>query len=234
MKRGAEAGDGVVHRLAKWDRLKVAEVFSEENAAYRGRAITEIAAEQGRDPFDVFLDIALADGLRTSFMPQMPEDSATIYKARADLIEDSRTIAGASDAGAHLDMIDSCLYTTRFLSKAVRTFEAMTLEQAIRHLAWEPAKLVGVRERGLLEEGWHADVIVFDEATVGHGEVYTREDLPAGGARLYGDAEGIHHVIVNGTEIIRDNRYLGTPAGQVLRPGEGTYTVKIPAAQATV
>ncbi len=231
LKRGAEAGPGVIQRIARWDRLKVAEVFSAENAGYRGRAVADIAAGQGRDPFDVFLDITLADGLKTSFMPQVPEDSAELYKARADLLNDSRTIAGASDAGAHLDMIDSCLYTTRFLSKAVRTYGAMSLEQAVSHLAYQPAKLVGVRERGMLKQGWHADVVIFDESTVGHGEVYTRADLPAGGSRLYGDAEGIHHVIVNGTEIIRDNAYLGVPAGQVLRPGKGTYTVDIPAAR---
>lgn len=232
LKRGAEAGPAVIQRIARWDRLKVAEVFSPENAGYGGRAVADIAAEQGHDPFDVFLDITLADGLKTNFMPQVPEDSAEIYMARADLLNDSRTIAGASDAGAHLDMIDSSLYTTRFLSKAVRTFGAMSLEQAVRHLAYEPAKLIGIRERGMLKQGWHADVVIFDESTVGHGEVYTKVDLPAGGARLYGDAEGIHHVIVNGTEIIRDNAYLGVPAGQVLRPGQGTYTVDIPAARA--
>ncbi|MDG2001951.1 MAG: amidohydrolase family protein, partial [Novosphingobium sp.] len=204
---------------------------SEENAAYQDRAVAEIAEEQGRDSFDVFIDMALADGLRTSFMPTMMQDSEAIYQARAALIEDSRTVVGASDAGAHLDMIDSAMFTTRFLSNAVRTFKTMTLEQAVRHVTHEPAKLVGLRDRGQLQQGWHADIVVFDEATVGDGGVYTREDLPAGGARLYGDALGIHNVVVNGTEIIRDNDYLGTPAGQVLRPGTGTYTVSIPAAK---
>jgi N-acyl-D-aspartate/D-glutamate deacylase len=234
LKRGAENGPEVIQRIARWERLQVVEVFSEENARYAGRPIADIAAEQDRDAFDVFLDIALADGLRTSFMPQVPEDSAELYKARVALLEDTRTIAGASDAGAHLDMIDSCLYTTRFLAHAVRAFGAMSLEQAVRHLSAEPARLVGIRERGMLKRGWHADIVVFDEAAVGHGPVYTREDLPAGGARLYGDAEGIRHVIVNGVEIIRDNAYLGAPAGKVLRPGEGTYTVDIPAARSSV
>jgi N-acyl-D-aspartate/D-glutamate deacylase len=110
-------------------------------------------------------------------------------------------------------------------------FGAMSLEQAVRHLSAEPAKLIGIRDRGMLKPGWHAEVVVFDEATVGQGAVYTHEDLPAGGARLYGDAEGICHVIVNGAEIIRDNAYLGTPAGKVLRPGVDSYTVTIPAAE---
>jgi N-acyl-D-aspartate/D-glutamate deacylase len=231
LKRNAEEGEGVIQRLARWDRLKVAETFCEENKAYEGRKIADIAAEQGRDAFDVFLDLALADGLKTSFMPTMMEDTQEVYRARADLIEDSRTVVGASDAGAHLDMIDSAMFTTRFLANAVRKYGTMSLEQAVRHVTHEPAKLVGIKERGLLKEGWHADVVIFDEATVGDSGVYTREDLPAGGARLYGDATGIRHVIVNGKEIIRDNAYRGTPAGQVLRPGIGTYTVGIPAAK---
>ena len=231
LKRGGEEGEGVIQRLARWDRLLVSEVFSEENAAYKGRAIKDIAEEEGRDAFDVFIDMALADGLKTSFMPVMMEETEEVYRARAELIEDTRTVVGASDAGAHLDMIDSAMYATRFLANVVRAYEAMPLEQAVRHLTIEPAKLVGVKDRGLLKQGWHADVVIFDEATVGDGGVYTREDLPAGGARLYGDALGIQHVIVNGKEIIRDNTYLGTPAGQVLRPGTDTYTVGIPAAK---
>jgi N-acyl-D-aspartate/D-glutamate deacylase len=231
LKRNAEDGDGVIQRLARWDRLMVAEAFSKENEGYAGRAVKEIAEEQGRDPFDSFIDIALADGLRTSFMPMMMEETEEVYKARADLIEDSRTIVGASDAGAHLDMIDSAMYATRFLANVVRKYGAMGLERAVQHITQAPAELIGIKERGLIREGWHADLVVFDEEKVGDGGVYTRQDLPAGGARLYGDAEGIYHVIVNGTEIIRDNEYLGTPAGQVLRPGEGTYTVSIPAAK---
>ncbi len=230
LKQGAEEGDGVIQRLARWDRLMVAETFSDENEGYAGRKVKDIAEELGRDPFDVFLDIALADGLRTSFMPVMLEETEEVYHARADLIEDSRTIVGASDAGAHLDMIDSAMYATRFLANVVRKYGAMPLERAIQHITEAPAKLVGIKDRGLLKEGWHADVVIFDEASVSDQPVYTREDLPAGGARLYGDAVGIHHVIVNGREIIRDNEYLGTPAGQVLRPGTDTYTVSIPAA----
>lgn len=231
LKRNAEVGEGVIQRLARWDRLMVAETFSDQNEGYKGRKIADIAEEEGRDSFDVFIDMALADGLRTSFMPVMLEETEEVYKARAALIEDSRTVVGASDAGAHLDMIDSAMFTTRFLANVVRKYKAMTIEQAVRHVTIEPAKLVGIRDRGLLREGWHADVVIFDEQTIGDSGVYTREDLPAGGARLYGDATGIDHVIVNGREIIRDNAYLGTPAGQVLRPGTGTYTVGIPAAK---
>ncbi len=222
---------GMLQRLAKWDNLRVAEVFSEENKRYEGRIVRDIADEEGRDPFDVFCDIAIADGLKTSFMPQFPEDTAEIAKARVELIEDSRTVAGASDAGAHLDMNDTFAFATGLLGSAMRRFGAISLERAVHNLTDKPARLVGLKERGQIKEGWHADVVIFDPETIGPGVTYTREDLPAGGARLYSDPTGIHHVVVNGREIIRDGEYLGVPAGHILRPGVGTYTVDIPAAR---
>jgi N-acyl-D-aspartate/D-glutamate deacylase len=228
-KASAEAG--LLQRLAKWDNLRVAEVFNQTNRKYEGRMICDIAAEEGRDPFDVFCDIAIADELKTSFMPQFPEDTAEIAQARVELIEDSRTVAGASDAGAHLDMNDTFAFATGLLGSAMRRFGAISLERAVYNLTDKPARLFGLRKRGQLKEGWHADVVVFDPDTVGPGETYTRTDLPAGGMRLYSDPTGIHHVVVNGREIIRDSQYLGTPAGEILRPGVSTYTVSIPAAR---
>ena len=73
--------------------------------------------------------------------------------------------------------------------------------------------------------------MVFDAETVGPGTTYTRTDLPANGFRLYSEPTGVHHVVVNGREIIRDGQYLGKPAGAILRPGTDTYTVSIPAAR---
>jgi N-acyl-D-aspartate/D-glutamate deacylase len=70
-------------------------------------------------------------------------------------------------------------------------------------------------------------MVILDPDRVARGEVHTREDLPGRCMRLYADARGIHNVIVNGREIIRDGTYLGRPAGAILRPGKDTYTVKI-------
>jgi len=220
----------MVKNLAKWDCLRIAEVFSSENEPYRGRAIAEIASEEGRDAFDVFADIAVADELKTSFMPQFAPDSAELSAARAKLWRDSRTVVGASDAGAHLDMIDTFKLTTGMIESCVSKFKVATMEEAVHQLTQKPAELIGLKQRGQLKAGWHADIVIFEEDKIRSGEVYTRSDMPANGSRLYADAEGIYHVIVNGREIIRDNRYLGEPAGQIIRPGSGTYTVSIPAA----
>ena len=62
--------------------------------------------------------------------------------------------------------------------------------------------------------------MVFDEATIAPGPVALRGDLPGGARRLYADAVGIHHVLVNGTEVVRGGTWTGALPGHVVRPAK--------------
>jgi N-acyl-D-aspartate/D-glutamate deacylase len=217
---------GVFRFFADWKRLLVEETFSDENARWRGSTVGEIARETGKEPFDAMLDVALADGLRTSFMPQMPTPDEQTWALRAKLWLDPRTVVGASDAGAHLDMIDTFTVSTALLGPAVRERQLLPLEEAVRQITDVPARLYGIRERGRLEPGWHADVVVFDAERIGPGPVHTRNDLPTGAARLYAEAEGIAHVLVNGEEIVTGTTCTAARPGTVLRSGRDTDTVR--------
>jgi N-acyl-D-aspartate/D-glutamate deacylase len=139
-------------------------------------------------------------------------------------------VVGASDAGAHLDMIDTFAFSTRLL-EAARDRCLLPLEEAVRCLSDTPARLYGLRERGRLEPGWHADVVVFDPQQVGSGPVHFRHDLPAGAGRLYADALGIDHVLVGGVEIVRGQRATGALPGAILRSGRDTETVEVAGAR---
>ena len=215
---------GPFRGLANWPALTVHSVFDPKNKALEGRKIGDIAAEQRKSPFDAMLDLALSEGLRTSFMPPAVGADKALWKVRGRLWADDRTVIGASDAGAHLDMIDTFAFSTQVLGNGVREHEAIALPAAIHQLTQVPAELFGLRERGLLRVGWRADVVVFDPATVGAGPVHMRPDLPCNEPRIYADAYGIDHVLVNGVEIIRDGKHTQAMPGKALRSGKDTYT----------
>jgi len=219
---------GAMRAIAVWENVTIEETFDPRNAALRGRKIGAVAKEQNKTPFDAMLDLALSEDLRTSFSPFIPGDDEASWQLRAKVWRDPRTVIGASDAGAHLDMIDTFTCTTSLLGPGVREKRLISLEEAVHQLSNVPARLYGIRERGRLAPGWRADIVVFDESRVGPGPIHTRHDLPAGAARLYAEAEGIEHVLVNGVEIVRGKQFTGALPGTVLRSGRDTETVEVP------
>ncbi|MCB2073083.1 MAG: amidohydrolase family protein [Novosphingobium sp.] len=201
-----------------------------ENAKYVSRRIEDIAAEEGRAVIDVMLDIALADDLETVFLPDQGGDDRASWELRGKLWADDRTIIGASDAGAHLDLIDTFGYSTITLGKGVREQGVIGLEAAIHQLTTRPAAYFGLVDRGEIREGYHADLVVFDPETIGCAPVTRRYDLPGGGDyRLYAEATGIDHVLVNGVEIVRKGEHTGALPGTLLRCGRDTRTVAMDA-----
>ncbi|HEY6530911.1 MAG TPA: amidohydrolase family protein [Acidimicrobiales bacterium] len=207
-----------------WGRFVIQECSSPELQRYEGRAVADIAAEEGKDPFDTLVDLAVADELRTSFGPPPSGDAREDWEARGKVLRDPRVVVGASDAGAHLDMIDTFRYTTSLLSDCVREHGLLSTEEAVRLITQVPAELHGLRDRGVLREGAWADVVVFDEATVGSEPPETRADLPAGGRRLFAGSTGVGHVLVNGEEIVVDGASTDRRPGRVLRSGRDTTT----------
>ena len=222
---------GPLRGLADWAKLTVHAVADPANSHLQGRTIGSIASELGKTPIDAMLDLAIAEGLRTSFMPPAVGGDEALWKIRGQLWADDRTVIGASDAGAHLDMIDTFAFSTQVLGNGVRKFQAMALPQAIHQLTQVPAELFGLRERGVLRTGWHADIVVFDPATVGSGPMHMRPDLPCDEPRIYADAYGIDHVFVNGQQIIRDGVHTNARPGLALRSGRDTYTPVMMAAR---
>lgn len=221
----------ILRATGNFKRMLVEETFSEKNAQYQGRIIGELAQEMNKEPSDIFFDIAVADDLRTTFLPDLGGRDEESWALRGDVWRDPRTLVGASDAGAHVDMIDTFAFSTTLLSEGVRDRNLLTLEEGVHQITDRPARFMGLIERGRLQEGWHADVVVFDADSVGKGPIHTRYDMPAKAGRLYCEAIGIQHVFVNGQEIVRNNELTGAKPGIVMRSGRDTETVPIPAFQ---
>ena len=218
---------GVMAALANWEAMTIDEVFSDEYRQWKGRTVGELASSQGKEPFDAMLDLALAEDLRTSFSPPVYGDDEESWQLRGSAWHDERVVIGASDAGAHLDMLDTFAFSTKLLALGMRKHKLITLEEAVRQLTDIPAKLYGIKERGLIRSGWHADLAIFDEERVDCGPTYTRHDLPANATRLYADALGMHYVVVNGEVLIDDEQLSDERSGKILRAGQDTTSVKV-------
>ena len=212
--------------IANWASYRL-ETFSDSTLAYNGRTVGEVAQELGKTAWDTVCDIAVADDLRTGFFSADRGQDDASWERRVEVWRDGRAVVGASDAGAHLDMIDSFAYSTLMLGQAVRQRNLLPIEEAISLITSVPADLYGVVDRGRLRVGAHADVVVLDPTTIGCGPVHTRFDLPGGAGRLYAEAVGIEHVLVNGQRVVDHGKFTEARPGKLLRSGRDTVTVAV-------
>jgi N-acyl-D-aspartate/D-glutamate deacylase len=115
-------------------------------------------------------------------------------------------------------LCDAC-FATDLLGNWVRDRGVMPLERAVHKLTGEPASVYGLADRGVLEPGRAADVVVFDPDTVAPGPLRRVRDFPADGERLTADAPtGVRHTLVNGVPIRVDGEMdLDARPGVVLR-----------------
>jgi N-acyl-D-aspartate/D-glutamate deacylase len=211
-----------MRHFTNWPKMTIFHVAAPQNEVYLGRNIGEIADERGQSAWDALCDIAIADDLETSFGHPSAEEPDDTWDARVAVWRDERAVIGASDVGAHLDMFFSGNYATIVLQEATVKRNLLPLEEAVHLLTAVPADLYMLRDRGRLVEGAYADIVVFDEHTVGSGAMEMRTDLPAGASRLYADAVGVDHVLVNGVEIVRHGEFTTARPGTILRAGTHT------------
>ncbi|MFN8053075.1 MAG: amidohydrolase family protein [Acidimicrobiales bacterium] len=226
-QRAASPDAGVFARLAGWELYVIGQTYSEANEGLRGRSVASIAAERGTSPFDTLLDIVLEDDLRTVLWPGPTDNDDESWAMRAEAWEHPAVMIGGSDAGAHLDRMAGAPYTTQWLGDCIRGRKLATLERAVQHLTDAPAQLFGLTDRGRIEEGFHADLVLFDPETIGAGAIQLVNDLPGGTGRLVADAKGVKRVMVGGVDIVVDGVATDARPGRIIRSGQDTRTVSL-------
>ena len=218
---------GVFARLANWGTLRIGDTYSAANEGLTGRRVHEIAQERGTSDFDTLVDIVLADDLQTILWPKPTDDDDASWDMRVKAWEHEHTMLGGSDAGAHLDIMCGSNYGTLFLADCLRGRKLVSVERAVQMLAAEPAQLFGFVDRGVIDVGSHADIVIFDPETVGSEDVFLKNDLPGNSSRMFAYSTGIRRVMVNGTTVVVDGEQTNALPGTFLRPGKDTNTVQI-------
>ena len=201
--------------FGNWERISVHEVKSAALKHLEGQTVAEIAAAQGKDGVDAFLDLTLADDLENEFTMS---SFNTRVDRMAEILNNPAMLLGLGDGGAHLDMLCDSGYPTFVLGTWVRERKVLTLEHAVQRMTSDPADFFGIRDRGRLKPGLAADVAIFDPATVGSvGRPERRYDLPGGAKRMVMRSQGIEYTVVNGEITWEKGALTGATAGKVLR-----------------
>jgi N-acyl-D-aspartate/D-glutamate deacylase len=222
----AETAGLAVTIRSTWGACFVNEPESPELQYLDGRRVGDIARERGISDFDAVLDIAVAAELRVGFVryPYTDADDWTSM-ARVEVLRDPRVVLGASDAGAHMDMMVGADFPTRCLGELVREKGVFSLEELIHRFTEVPARLYGLRDRGTVNEGSWADLVILDPDKVEAGQLHTVHDLPAGAPRLVTESAGIHRVCVAGEDVAVDGEITDARPGSLIRSGRDTETV---------
>jgi N-acyl-D-amino-acid deacylase len=207
---------GVPGRFIPWGSLVVSKVMLARNRPLEGRRLTQLAEETGKHVADVMLDLAVEEKLETEFQLQSrpPENDAAL----ADYVRSGHALPSQSDAGAHLNT-NYCTAgeSSWVLGEWVRERGLLSLEDAIRRYTFQPARIMGLSDRGLVREGLTADLMVFDLARIGVKDDEVSRDGPGGTPRRVQGAEGVSHVIVNGKVVLDHGHHTGAFPGRVLR-----------------
>jgi N-acyl-D-aspartate/D-glutamate deacylase len=205
-------------RLRKmWPVLTVATVSSPENQKYLGRTIGAISAEEGSEPVDTMLDIAVRDRLDTVFMNDnaAPSDPGA-NQAMLELAHHEDVVFGGSDAGAHLDFMSNEPLPGRALALRVREQGLLSLEEVVHGFTGRLAQAFGLEGRGVLAPGLAADVCVFDLEQIGAEMPRMVDDLPGKSVRFVTDPRGIYQTIVNGVVVSEEGQSTDALPGQLL------------------
>ena len=180
-----------------------------------GATLADAAAESGRHPIDFLCDQVVADDLGTLVEIAIANRS---LEGAVRFIEDPNTLIALGDSGAHVMSVTNYRYPSYMLAELVNKRGLLDVSLVVNRITQQPARLLGLADRGEIREGAIADLCVIDPETVGIDRARVRNDLPGGSPRLFQRGYGYRAVIVNGTVSIRDDEPTGNVAGQLLSP----------------
>ena len=199
-------------RLAGPEGVLVVGLAKPENKQYVGKRLSEIASMQKKDPAEAAMDLILADHTRVEtvyFM--MSEDNVKLQ------LQQPWMKIGTDASGLNPEQPRNLAHPRaygnypRILGKYVREEKVIPLEDAIRKMTSAVARRLSIEDRGLLQEGMFADVVVFDaNKIIDHATFEQPHQL----------STGVVHVFVNGVAVVRDGKHTGAMPGRIVRgPG---------------
>ena len=175
--------------------------------------VEQLSKARGKHPVEVMIDLSLANENQVYVQPLVNETPDDVL----GILKHPRTLATFSDSGAHVAQEMGSSLQTHLLSYWVRKRRAFSLEEAVRKITRDNAVAWEMTDRGLVREGFRADLNLFEEDRIRPSLPTVERDLPGGARRLVQKAEGIKATLVNGAVAFENGEATGAYAGSVLK-----------------
>ncbi len=175
--------------------------------------VEELSRVRGTHPVETMIDLSLENPDQVYVQPVVNESPEDVL----GMLTHDFTLATFSDSGAHAAQEMGSSLQTHFLHYWVNRRGAFTLEQAVRKMTHDNAQAFELKGRGLVKDGYHADLVLFEADRVRPHVPKIEMDLPGGARRLVQKAEGIRATIVNGAVTLENGEPTGNFAGEVLK-----------------
>jgi N-acyl-D-amino-acid deacylase len=203
------------------ENFVIEKVYTPRFKYLEGLTLRDAGGKMDRHVIDTMLEIAIADELRTVFDAPPPHTRLDLLK---EIVNYPYTIPGLSDGGAHTKFFCGGRYPTEFLASFTRDQGMLSLEEAHWKLSTWPATCAGLSDRGVLREGYAADIVMYDYDGLGIEPSAVVHDLPGGEWRRVQRARGYRYIMVNGEVTFVNGQPTKVTPGLLLRHGNGRDT----------
>ncbi len=195
----------------RWDKIHISYVNTKENQKFVGKSLAMISDEDGRDPADVLFDLIVEERSRVGQIEfAICEEDVKYIMRKPYVIVGSDGTAHGLDYEAQPHPREFGTFP-RVLSEYAIGQGLFPLEEGIRKMTSMPAERIGLKKRGMLKKGYHADIVVFDPGTLKDTPTYEKPIAACQGIKL---------VYVNGILTAKDGMHTGARAGEILRRGQ--------------
>ena len=198
------------------ENFVIEKIYTPRFKHLEGMTLRDAAIKMDAHIVDTMLAVAIADELRTVFDAPPPHTRMDLLK---EIVNYPYTIPGLSDGGAHTKFFCGGRYPTEFLASFTRDQAMLTPEEAHWKLSAWPAICAGLSDRGVLREGYAADIVMYDYDRLGIEPSTLVHDLPGGEWRRVQRARGYRYIMVNGEVTLMDGQPTKLMSGQLLRRG---------------
>ena len=214
MKTPSDAWENLLLLSGGPDRALLVGFKSDSLKQYTGKSLAAVAAERGSTPEETAMDLVIADGSRVGTVYFMMDEANLAKQIRKPWVSFGSDAESLAPEGPFLKANPHPrAYGTfaRLLGKYVRDEKVIPLEEAIRRLTSLPAENLKLRRRGKLAPGFHADIVVFDPATIQDHATFEKP---------HQYSTGVRDVFVNGVQVLKEGEHTGALPGRVVRgPG---------------